>query len=168
MAVTLAIAVLALPGMCQADEQAAAPAETNDIRREWQPVTFRLERVPAARVARKLMVLFGPDRGVAIVFDTPSNSLVVRASADKVRWIAAFLRWYDEPEDGITYVLQVKRANPVFARSVLKGIFTTLEVLGDDRPLHILDGAELILVRGVGSKANLAREIVRWIDTPSK
>jgi type II secretory pathway component GspD/PulD (secretin) len=120
----------------------------------------------AIKAAKRLTVLLGPDAD--IVTDEETNTIIIRANADKIQRAKDFLKRLDTPS--YLYVIPLRNAEAVKTAENLNAVLTLFRCLGDDRDFLVvaLDRENEILIRASAEKATQVKAVIRQLDVKPK
>jgi type II secretory pathway component GspD/PulD (secretin) len=94
-----------------------------------QVYALRLKYMNAGRAARRLAAILGKDSDATFVADEETNTVFIRASADRVRQAREIVRQIDV-RTGL-FIVPLKQAKAPRIAWVLNGILTWAALLGD-------------------------------------
>jgi type II secretory pathway component GspD/PulD (secretin) len=129
-----------------------------------QYVHVPLVRADAVKAAKRLSLFLGKDTDA--FGDKKSNTVFIRASADKIQRAKDFLQQLDEPS--YFYIISLKNAEAVKTAERLSAIMTVLWLLGDDRYIRVTAVDMGIAISATEAKAAQARTILRVLDVKQK
>jgi type II secretory pathway component GspD/PulD (secretin) len=127
-----------------------------------QTVPLPLCHVNAVKAAKKLSALLGDDAN--ILADEWSNTVFIRASADKTQKATKTLRLWDVPS--CCHVIRLKKTDANEVATMLRLAVALLTGLDDDREAHIVadERGNSIIVVASEAKINKVRGILGWLD----
>ncbi len=130
-----------------------------------QVAAIPLVHVEAAKAAEKLKALLG--RNTHIVVDEDTNTVFVRANADKLEEAKKRIKRLDVPS--YICIVAVHNVDAGEAATVLRLVMMALIYIGDDRRVHIVavDRGNMIVVAS-HEKAKQVRNVLSWLDVKTK
>jgi type II secretory pathway component GspD/PulD (secretin) len=187
VAATLALSALAPPGAVRAAERQDSPCRRDPATLERgiaelgrrlaslvqqveekcresqaprQLAVFRLKRIGAERMARKLKALLGEDPDIEYITDEPSNTLFLRASPDRIRQAREIIQRLDVPSPSCIYIIPLRYMDATKAAEKLRALQT------DEDEMHITaDGrGNNILITASKERVRQAWEVLRRLD----
>jgi Bacterial type II/III secretion system short domain len=129
-------------------------------------VSLALVRADAIKAAKRLTFLLGPDAD--IVADEETNTVFIRANADKIKKARDFLKRQDVPS--FLYIIPLRNAESVKTAKKLNIVLTLFWLLGDDRDFHVisLDRENKISIYAGAEKTTQVNAIIRLLDEKPK
>jgi type II secretory pathway component GspD/PulD (secretin) len=125
---------------------------------------LRLVTADAVRVATRLNAVLGGDGKTKIVADEPSNSILIRARAEKTRRARLIAGRLDVPSG--LFVVALKNADANRAAEKVRMVLTLLRLMGDERDCRVTatGGTSTVIVCAAEEKANEVMAILCLFD----